>query len=122
MEVTSFQLNEKVPALKDQEVAAVSDTLIENGIHVASGLVVSEGFEEVKAVCTHCHSAKLVTQNRATRAGWEAMIDWMQETQGLWELGDLEPLILDYLAANYAPQEVGRRANLEIVEWYNLEE
>ncbi len=95
---------------------------IENGIHVASGLVVAEGFEEVKATCTACHSGKLVTQNRATREGWKAMINWMQETQGLWDLGRVEGKILDYLAANYAPQEIGRRANLKEIEWYILEE
>lgn len=98
------------------------DDRIENGIHVATGLVVAEGFEEVKATCTACHSAKLVTQNRASREGWKAMIEWMQETQGLWQLGKAEDRILDYLAANYAPEEIGRRANLEEIEWYILEE
>jgi hypothetical protein len=96
---------------------------IENGIHVATGLVVAEGFEVVRATCTACHSAKLVTQNAATREGWEEMIRWMQRTQGLWELGDQEDIILDYLAENYAPEEVGRRANLDLeeIEWYILE-
>lgn len=97
------------------------DDKIENGIHVASGLIAAKGFEIVKGNCTACHSAKLITQNRATREGWEAMIDWMQATQGLWDLGKNEPIILDYLAANYAPEEVGRRANLEEVEYYILE-
>ena len=72
----------------DHTSSEVDDDRIVNGIHVATGLVVAEGFEEVKAMCTQCHSAKLVTQNRASRAGWEEMIDWMQETQGLWELGE----------------------------------
>ena len=98
------------------------DDRVENGIHVATGLVVAEGFEEVKATCTACHSGKLVTQNRASREGWKAMITWMQETQGLWDLGRVEGKILDYLAANYAPQEIGRRANLEEIEWYILED
>lgn len=96
---------------------------IENGIHVPTGLIVAEGFEQVRTTCTACHSAKLVTQNRATREGWKEMIRWMQETQGLWQLGEQEEVILDYLAANYAPQETGRRANLDVeaIEWYVLE-
>ena len=99
------------------------EDVFENGIHVQTGLVYAEGFEEVRAICTSCHSAKLVTQNRATREGWEQMINWMQETQGLWELGPAEPKILDYLAKHYAPQKVGRRANLNIaeIEWYILD-
>ena len=94
-----------------------------NGIHVQTGLVYEDGFEEVRAICTSCHSAKLVTQNRATRDGWKEMIRWMQETQGLWELGPAEPKILDYLAKYYAPEAAGRLSNLDIaeIEWYILD-
>ena len=96
---------------------------VENGIHVASGLVYTDNFDIIRANCTACHSGKLVAQNRATREGWEQMIRWMQQTQGLWDLGKNEPIILDYLAKYYAPKEVGRRANIDIakVEWYILE-
>ena len=105
-------------------VAPVADDRIENGIHVATGLKVAEGFEVVRRTCTACHSAKLVIQNRADRQGWQGMIRWMQATQGLWDLGEQEEVILTYLAANYAPEEVGRRANLDLdaIEWYILEE
>lgn len=99
---------------------------IENGIHVQTGLAYAPGFDLVKANCTVCHSAKLVTQNRATKEGWEQMIQWMQATQGLWDLGENKDRIIDYLATNYAPEEKGRRENLNMkeLEWYilNLEE
>jgi len=96
---------------------------IVDGIHIESGLVTVDGWELVLRNCTACHSGKLVTQNRATREGWEKMIRWMQETQGLWALGEAEPKILDYLAANYAPQENSRRPLLDLksIEWYILE-
>ena len=74
-----------------------------------TGLVIADGFEVVSVQCTVCHSAKLISQNRADRDGWLTMIRWMQETQGLWPLADNEPIILDYLAANYGPLTVGRR-------------
>ena len=92
---------------------------VENGIHVASGLVYADNFDIIRANCTACHSGKLVAQTRATRVGWQQMIRWMQQTQGLWDLGKNEPIILDYLAKYYAPKEVGRRANIDIakVEW-----
>ena len=99
---------------------------VENGVHVQTGLVFAAGFEVVRPTCTACHSAKLITQNRATKEGWLQMIRWMQEKQGLWDLGKNEPIILDYLAKYYAPQEVGRRQNIDIaaIEWYilNIEE
>ena len=95
----------------------------EKGIHVASGMVYDKNFKLVHQVCTACHSAKLVTQNRATREGWKQMIVWMQKTQGLSDLGDAEPKILDYLSTHYAPKEFGRRKALDVaeIEWYILE-
>ena len=91
------------------------------GVDQESGLKLDTGFEIVRASCTPCHSGMLVTQNRATREGWESMIVWMQETQGLWDLGENKELILDYLAKNYAPENKGRRIPLDNIEWYELE-
>jgi hypothetical protein len=93
-----------------------------NGIHVATGMVYDNNFLIVKRACTSCHSAKLVTQNRATRDGWKQMIRWMQATQGLPDLGKDEGRILDYLAKNYSPDDVGRRKVLDQseIDWYTL--
>ncbi|MFT7289516.1 MAG: hypothetical protein ACI87W_003653 [Halieaceae bacterium] len=78
----------------------------------ASGLNIDFGFDVVKIQCTVCHSAQLITQNRATRDGWLRMIRWMQDKQGLWPLGENEAVILDYLEANYSPTFAGRRPPL----------
>ncbi len=86
-----------------------------------SELVEGAGLSAVLTNCTGCHSAKLIAQNRATREGWLSMIRWMQGTQGLWDLGENEEIILDYLATNYSPQKKGRRQNLGKIEWYVLE-
>lgn len=94
-----------------------------DGKDVETGLLEGDGFALVKANCTSCHSSALILQNRFTREGWKVKIEWMQETQGLWELGNNESVILDYLAANYAPEAyVGRRAPLKDIEWYELKE
>jgi len=104
------------------EVEASWDRVVE-GIHQRTGFYADPNLPIIIAACTSCHSSKLVTQNRATRPGWEAMIRWMQETQGLPDLGDKEPIILDYLAKYYAPKSTGRRAHLDLtsIEWYILE-
>ena len=94
---------------------------IENGIHVASGLIAEDGYKLVYGSCSGCHSLKLVTQNRATREGWLEMIRWMQETQDLPDLEEREGPILDYLGKYYAPEKKGRRENLENIAWYELE-
>ena len=93
---------------------------VENGIHLASGFKADENLGLVINNCTACHSSKLIIQNRATKEGWLAMIRWMQETQNLWNLGENEKPILEYLSKNYAPQNKGRRAPLENIEWYEL--
>ncbi|QTN40025.1 monoheme cytochrome C [Cryomorphaceae bacterium] len=120
----SFSLDQYFPA--QAEVATFEESTdavekIEEGIHVATGLVYDERFEIVRASCTACHSAKLITQNRMSRENWKKTIVWMQETQKLWDLGPNEDKILDYLAEYYAPKDFGRRKNLDIEEWYMLE-
>lgn len=95
---------------------------VEGGIHVKTGLAFDKNFKYIRNNCISCHSAKMIIQNRATRDGWKQMIRWMQETQGLQDLGDNEVYILDYLATHYAPKETGRRPNIDIeaIEWYVL--
>lgn len=80
-----------------------------------TGLIIATGFEQVKKTCTVCHSAMLITQNKADRDGWLEMIRWMQAKQGLWQLdAETENVILDYLATNYGPTAASRRAPLEV--------
>ncbi len=114
---------QKEPIVTAQAVGVEEDMPeFGNGIHLATGLIEDDNVRLIIGNCTSCHSAKMVTQNRATRDGWKAMIKWMQETQGLWDLGDNEPLILDYLAKHYAPNKQGRRAPLTNIAWYELED
>ena len=72
------------------------------------------GSKIVSQTCIPCHSLKLVTQNRADRQGWLSMIRWMQEKQGLWQLGENEDKILDYLSTYYGPKKSFRRAPLPV--------
>lgn len=95
---------------------------IENGIHLRTGLIEAEGLTAVINNCTNCHSAKLVIQNRMNKERWVSTIRWMQRTQNLWQLGDQEEVILNYLVTNYPPQKKGRRQSLGEIEWYALED
>jgi len=104
------------------EIEMIDDDRIENGIHVSTGLIDGDGLMTVVHNCTNCHSAKLVTQNRMSAERWNATIRWMQETQNLWDLGPNQDIIVNYLVTNYPVQDVGRRAVLTNIEWYELEE
>ncbi|MGB3588337.1 MAG: hypothetical protein WBA23_17435 [Tunicatimonas sp.] len=104
------------------EPLPVTEAQIKDGKDTATGLLAGEGLNVVKSHCLACHSSALIVQNRFTREGWHKKIVWMQETQGLWDLGDSEDAVLDYLATNYAPEEFrGRRKPLADVEWYELD-
>ncbi|OIN57456.1 hypothetical protein [Arsenicibacter rosenii] len=88
-----------------------------------TGLAIDGQLMLVKAHCTSCHSPKLIIQNRFTRDGWKEKIRWMQRTQKLWDLGESEPKVLDYLVKYYGPEQKtfdGRRMPLKDVKWYEL--
>ncbi len=74
-----------------------------------SGLVIAPGFRETKTHCTVCHSARLIIQHPADRAGWQRLIRAQQRSKNLWSLGADEAVIVGYLAANYAPDSLKQR-------------
>ena len=86
-------------------VVALSATAQEPQIDADTGLVIAPGWEIVKGQCNICHSTQTILANRATRKGWLDVIRWMQATQGLWNLGTSEAMVLDYLASNYGVPE-----------------
>ena len=76
-----------------------------------TGLLIAPGWELVRMHCGACHSYRLVTAQRADKEGWRSMIQWMQETQNLWEFDVVtEEGILNYLSNSYPPQVNRRRA------------
>ncbi len=94
---------------------------IVDGIHVRTGLIDAEGMFLVVNNCTNCHSAKLVTQNRMNAERWNETIIWMQETQNLWDLGESQEIIVNYLVTNYPLKKTnGRRTTLTNIDWYDL--
>lgn len=115
---SAFITRETIPVSKDSVV--LLDTLKKDP---ETGLALDDNMFLVKAQCTVCHSAKLVTANRFTREGWLQKIRWMQKNHNLWELGEIEKPILDYLEKYYAPtQNYARRQPLKDIKWYKLEE
>ena len=80
-------------------------------IDAATGLRKTGDWELVRANCTVCHSAKMVTQQRASASQWRTTLRWMQATQNLWKFDpETEERILAYLAENYPPSAGRRRA------------
>ena len=98
---------------------ALADTLKREA---ETGFVIDKDLYMVKAQCTNCHSSKLIVQNRLTRDGWKQKIRWMQAKHNLWDLGETEKQVLDYLEKYYSPAPaVARREPLKNIKWYKLE-
>lgn len=110
-----FSGDSKSPKVETEVVEQIVD-----GKDKETGLIAAPGYLTVKQNCTNCHSSKLITQNHLSRDRWEQTIRWMQKNQNLGQLGDNEVVILDYLAANYGPQNSGRRKPLDPPVWYPL--
>jgi CxxC motif-containing protein (DUF1111 family) len=104
----------------DKVSVAAIDTVKKD---LETGLIQDKDLYMVKAQCTSCHSSKLIIQNHFTRDGWKQKIRWMQANHNLWDLGETEKQVLDYLEKHYAPTAtVARRAPLKDIKWYKLDQ
>lgn len=69
-----------------------------------SEMPAGEGRRETFAVCSACHSIKLVEQQGMTRGQWQETLSYMVDEQGMAELAPaLRDRITDYLALAYPP-------------------
>ena len=90
-------------------------------VDAETGLAIDDNMVLVKGQCTVCHNSKLILQSHFDRDKWVERIRWMQRTQKLWDLGETEKPILDYLVKNYGPlpmQFDGRRLPLDPPRWH----
>ncbi len=66
------------------------------------GLPRSAGVETVSAYCAACHSLQIVMQQRQTREGWDYLLTWMVEMQGMAAPApETRAEILDYLTREF---------------------
>src|SRR5690606_39489843 len=96
-------------AQSDRADALTADSLT---LDTHTGLVVDTNLRLILANCSTCHSTDLVRQNRFTRDGWLAKIRWMQETHNLWDLGESDAAISDYLEKYSSPSSMDKRGLL----------
>ncbi|MCL2914860.1 cytochrome C [Shewanella corallii] len=71
-----------------------------------SGLIMAPGWEQVNYQCNACHTSSIIPQNPGNRKVWRETIQWMVDTQGLWDLSDTWDPVLDYLSTYYGENEV----------------
>jgi len=54
--------------------------------------------------CTECHEARIILQQRLSKAAWTKEVDKMTKWGALVDPGDREALI-DYLSTNFSPDK-----------------
>lgn len=65
-------------------------------------LKVAPGVDTTFYACTACHSEMIVAQQGLTREGWDEMLEWMVDEQGMDDIPEPDRTeILDYLATHY---------------------
>ena len=108
---------------KDLEPTAENQRTKNDSTDAETGLALDPGLALVKAHCTGCHSAKMITQIRLKRDEWQERIRWMQRNHKLWDLGESEKPVLAYLEKHYSPNKTAysRREALRNVKWHRLE-
>ena len=66
-------------------------------------LHVAKGVETTYYTCAGCHSEMIVAQQGLNRAGWEELLEWMVDEQGMSALEEPElSEVLDYLSTHYS--------------------
>ncbi|MBF0278702.1 MAG: cytochrome c family protein [SAR324 cluster bacterium] len=87
----------------DQKKASSMNEAILEASFFGSTWPTGAGSMETGFVCGRiCHSEALVQQQGQTREGWEEVIEWMVEEQGMEKLDDdMQDLILSYLSKHF---------------------
>ncbi|WP_256260892.1 cytochrome C [Shewanella sp. NIFS-20-20] len=76
------------------------------GVDPVSGLIMAPGWEMVNYQCNACHTTLIIPQNPGNKETWRKTIQWMVDSQGLWDLSDTWEPVLDYLATHYGETEM----------------
>ncbi|GJL92088.1 hypothetical protein [Hyphococcus sp.] len=67
------------------------------------GLPRNSGYETVSAYCGACHTLQIVMAQRQSREGWDYLLNWMVEKQGMAPPSpETREEILNYLSATFA--------------------
>ncbi len=97
--------NEGIVAAALAAALLTSATAQESGeasVGDVGALYPAEGAGVTYDYCATCHSEMLVAQQGQTREGWDDLLQWMVEEQGMQPIPEEDrETILDYLAEHY---------------------
>ena len=89
-----------LPTADDSRDSAVQLTAEDGG--PADGLPPGEGREQVRSLCSGCHSLQIVVQQGLDAPRWDALMDRMVDEEGMTELdSETRRAIVDYLATHF---------------------
>ncbi len=89
-------------AVLSTPVAAQEEGETSADVGDVGALYPAEGAGLTYDYCASCHSTMIVAQQGQTREGWDELLVWMVEKQGMQPIPeDDREIVLDYLAKHY---------------------
>lgn len=73
-------------------------------VGVVASLPVGPMAAKATTACTECHEARIILQQRLSKAAWTKEVDKMIKWGAVVDAGDHDALI-DYLSANFSPDQ-----------------
>lgn len=74
------------------------------GANVTAELPAGNMQAKATSACTECHEARIILQQRLSKAAWTKEVDKMTKWGALVDAADRDALI-DYLSANFSPDK-----------------
>ncbi len=94
----------RMRALAAASLAVALAALAARAQETPEALPEAPGREETFYACVACHGTAVIRRSRLTREGWDELMDWMTEKQGMARLeGEDRRVIVDYLARAFPP-------------------
>ena len=81
----------------------------ENSASGTENLPIGAMRQKATAACLECHEARIILQQRLTKAAWTREVDKMVKWGALVDASDRDALI-DYLSINFGPDQSAYRA------------
>lgn len=85
-------------------LSAATFIAAQNGLSINEDLPPGAMQQKATTACLECHEARIILQQRLSKAAWTKEVDKMAKWGAVVEANDRDPLI-DYLSTNFSPEQ-----------------
>lgn len=85
-------------------LSAATFITAQNSTSINADLPAGAMQQKATTACLECHEARIILQQRLSKAAWTKEVDKMVKWGAIVDANDRDPLI-DYLSANFSPEQ-----------------